>query len=149
MLKVRYSFSIPKQNLKAVKLGFLTVNLLWVNLPEANRTITSINSTKTIKTLMLSPFHYKVAKKNIVKEFYKFNVLFTVTKNLKINKTLLVFNHPTFLHIYFIFIGLIRIQFHNHVNYNVKFWSVLKFILRYTSVKHKYSGNLQIPYLLP
>lgn len=137
MLKVRYSFSIPKQNLKAVKLGFLTVNLLWAGLPKLNRTITTINSSRTIKTLMLSPFHYKVAKKNITKEFYKFNVLFTVVTKPGLNNTLLVFNHPTFLNLYFIFIGLVRIQFHKYVSYDVKFWAVFKFILRYTSVKYK------------
>lgn len=115
MLKLNYNFTLPKQNLKQTKFNFLIITLLWINLITTKKQLSQIKQTKTLKTLMLSPFHYKVAKKNIVKELYKFTVSYDIKIFYYKNNKLIIFYYWKYYTTYFIFLGLNKIQF---ISYN-------------------------------
>lgn len=110
MLKVVYHLTLIKQNLKLVRFNFLILYLILINLTK-NTTIKSIYIKKNIKTLLLSPFHYKVAKKNIIKKLTSFNfqTIVNVTKNKFLN--FFLFKYWWYLHMYKTLPGLKKIQF--------------------------------------
>ena len=76
MLKLVYTFKIKKQNLKLTKLSLLALNMIVVALINTKSRKNNVKVGGVLKTLMLSPFHYKVAKKNITSCSYKILVSF-------------------------------------------------------------------------
>ena len=92
MLNLVYYLKINKQNLKFVKFNFLILHLILTKLIS-----TAVNKQickkKKIKTLMLSPFHYKVAKKNIIQTYYNFSlcIKFKIKKQTYLNLIIFFF----------------------------------------------------------
>lgn len=65
MLQFDYHIKINKQNSKFIKNTQLLVVYLLKNLINTNPNLHLKKINSTVKTLLLSPFHYKVAKKNL------------------------------------------------------------------------------------
>lgn len=99
MLKIRYNFIWQNQYGKALKINFLTMFLLLQFLLNTKTTKQILTINGTLKTLLLSPFHYKVAKKNIYNPRYKV-VLQVPLKNHN-DCYLTVFKHMFYLNTYY------------------------------------------------
>lgn len=112
MLQIQYTFKVKYQNLKFIKLNFFILNLMWMSLNSNLINIKQVKKTKKLKTLMLSPFHYKIAKKNLIKNFYNFSMLLDINKIEKKKLTFIIFKYWWYYNIYFIYLGLKNVNFY-------------------------------------
>jgi len=110
MLKLKYSYTAPKQNAKFIQLNFLVINLLWVYLLKLHSYRSKLKKTKKLKTLLQSPFHYKVAKKNIVNSNYSWSLTIGFKVQDKINTDLVVFKYWYYMSINTVNNSLNKIQ---------------------------------------
>lgn len=102
MFKLNYTLKINNLNSKTLKYTPLT-NLTLLNLITNNIHIKLIKKHTKVKTLILSPFHYKTSKKNIIRKTqslimyfndcsinpYTKELIFYLIKNNKINTKVL------------------------------------------------------------
>jgi hypothetical protein len=65
MLNLKYEINLNKTNTKFLKNTQLVLLYIFNQLIKQKPKLIILNSRSIVKTLMLSPFHYKVAKKNI------------------------------------------------------------------------------------
>lgn len=104
MFKLKYNFVINNNNDKTLKYTPLT-NITLLNSLIPNSHIRKNKTVTNLKTIVLSPFHYKTSKKNILRSvhyitiefnFIKFNtnkikLIYFLIKNNKLNEKLLRF----------------------------------------------------------
>lgn len=97
MLKYKYNFNVYKQNFKFIKLNFLILNIFLIHIVSLNNVYLTFKKTKQLKTLLQSPFHYKVAKKNIVNLNYKISITINIPLTRHINPKLIIFKYWYYL----------------------------------------------------
>lgn len=88
MLNLEYKINLNKNNIKFLKNTQLTLLYLFQQIVNKKPKLIILSSSIRIKTLMMSPFHYKVAKKNIKipKQYLKL-----MATSIKFNEKLALF----------------------------------------------------------
>lgn len=93
MLKIKYTMVVNKYNNSIIETSPFFLFLIFILFIKNTNTLWFIKKFKTpIKTLMTSPFHYKVAKKNIYMGLKMITFVYQI-KQIDVYSNLLLFKY--------------------------------------------------------